>query len=517
MSRLLAFKLRPYKQGRDELRDVFKIHATQASLNQANLRHKDLCQLEGPDGNIIVGEVAETQRDIQQKVIQVTQAFKEIHGLKYEETYVLRKHDAPIEQVASIDVLEIYPEGENGLATDGAARINAHYWSGFITCLLAQTKYVSEGLLLEDLRGAQRRHFKVTNVKLSSGRSTLPGGIYKFLETSSILVHTADVKAEPSLLDDQVFSAELTVSNSNLAGIDAQLVRLNEEIARYYRGKFKSNAAVIIHGPPGTGKTSLLEETAKLPWKKVLDLERSTIGSQATIRDIEKTFAEAAILGPTLIVIDDLESFCDDQTIIKTLRKGLKSVVDKPVLVLAATHELRDIPSSLRKAYGFRKKIELQVPDAVSRSKILNVLFAQHTDVIVEGTTLERFSEIAHGYNCDDLKSVVCTAMERAEDRFYRGKPSSHTSSQHGITGVSEKEGKERFLEIQTKDLEAAFEEIRPSAMNEVFLETPRVLWTDVGGQQDVKDALTEAVSWPLKVCLFTTSGYHAFSTCSAD
>ena len=55
-------------------------------------------------------------------------------------------------------------------------------------------------------------------------------------------------------------------------------------------------------------------------------------------------------------------------------------------------------------------------------------------------------------------------------------------------------------VEVQEADLNEALLEVRPTAMQEVFLETPKVQWSDIGGQQEVKRALRQAVEWPLKV-----------------
>ena len=54
-------------------------------------------------------------------------------------------------------------------------------------------------------------------------------------------------------------------------------------------------------------------------------------------------------------------------------------------------------------------------------------------------------------------------------------------------------------LEVAMGDFQEALREVEPSAVREVFVEVPNVTWDDVGGLDEVKQRLREAVEWPLK------------------
>jgi len=54
-------------------------------------------------------------------------------------------------------------------------------------------------------------------------------------------------------------------------------------------------------------------------------------------------------------------------------------------------------------------------------------------------------------------------------------------------------------LEVSMDNFYDAMKEVEPSAIREVFVEVPDVKWEDVGGLDDIKEALKEAVEWPLK------------------
>jgi transitional endoplasmic reticulum ATPase len=53
-------------------------------------------------------------------------------------------------------------------------------------------------------------------------------------------------------------------------------------------------------------------------------------------------------------------------------------------------------------------------------------------------------------------------------------------------------------LKVKQQDFDYALRMVQPSAMREVLIEIPKVKWQDVGGLEDVKEALKESVIWPL-------------------
>ena len=501
MSKISSFKLRPYKQGHDELKDVFKIHATQPSLNQANLRHRDMCQLEGPDGRLVAGEIAETQRDIQNKVVQVTQAFKELHGLKYEESYVLKKSEAPVEQIDSVTITERPAEDgmDGGNSTGGFGQLHPEYWNGFIASLLYQTRFVCLGLLLGDVVcGAERKSFKVTAIMLTSGRLASLGELYRFCQTSRVF----DQKRKQRAIQSNLNTFNIDSPDAGIGGLGAQLARLNREMARYKSSSrtLKKSRGIVLHGPSGTGKTLLLEKVAEAPWRKVVKLESPVGSTQATTKLIEKAFSDVYNVEPSAIFLDNLETFSSEQTLVRSLMKGFKSIRGSRVLVLAATRSLRDIDTELQGASAFKVGIELPVPDAQGRLQILKALCTQEDGIRIGDILLNSFSEKAHGYTGGDLQKLLDIAIEKAEDRLSEAAGQPNDVEENAVNGNIQVEQHTDALVISIGDFEAAFQEIRPSAMKEVFLKTPKVLWKDVGGQQAIKDALTEAVIMPLKV-----------------
>ena len=64
-------------------------------------------------------------------------------------------------------------------------------------------------------------------------------------------------------------------------------------------------------------------------------------------------------------------------------------------------------------------------------------------------------------------------------------------------------------LIVTRSDFENAVKEVMPSAMREVYLESPDIPWTDIGGLEDIKRELQEAMEWPLRYPdLYTKLGH---------
>lgn len=94
---------------------------------------------------------------------------------------------------------------------------------------------------------------------------------------------------------------------------------------------------------------------------------------------------------------------------------------------------------------------------------------------------LRSIAEKTHGYVGADLSSLVREAGSLAIHRWL----------QAGAEDQSEPS-------LTLEDLASSLSSIRPSAMREVFIETPTVKWSDIGGQSLVKQKLKECVEWPL-------------------
>ena len=168
------------------------------------------------------------------------------------------------------------------------------------------------------------------------------------------------------------------------------------------------------------------------------------------------------------------------------------------VIVIAATNRPNAIDPALRRPGRFDREIEIKVPDKRGRFEILQI-HTRHMPLTQE-VDLEKLSAVTHGFVGADLE-YLC--KEGAMKTLRRMLPELK---------LEEDKLQPEFLnrlQVTMDDFENALKDVMPSAMREVYLETPDIRWSDIGGLESVKKELQEAVEWPLKYPdLYTAIGY---------
>ncbi len=259
---------------------------------------------------------------------------------------------------------------------------------------------------------------------------------------------------------------------------------------------------VLLHGPPGTGKTLLAKAVANESEANFILLNGPEImskfygESEKKIRDI---FEEAEKTAPTIIFIDELDAIAPKReevsgeverrvvSQILTMMDGLKG--RGKVIVIGATNRVNAIDPALRRPGRFDREIEVGVPGKDGRLQILKI----HTRgmPLTKTVKLEELASLTHGFVGADLESL---AKEAAMNVLRKYLPQMKLDGEEQIPkDVLEK------LVISQEDFTDALKVVRPSAMREVLVETPNVNWEDVGGLEEVKQELKEAVEWPMK------------------
>lgn len=270
---------------------------------------------------------------------------------------------------------------------------------------------------------------------------------------------------------------------SGIAGIDAALEKLNKHLQQFENrisGKrpkdSKTGRGILISGPSGTGKTMIIQKIQELGWGKTFQINETMKISQ--IRDI---FKEAK-LQPSIIFIDDLESLVtkeDSRSITYGIEKTIASELDNigahDILCIAATSKSNEIPKRLTELGRFNKLINIPVPTATSRKQIMRSL---KSESILSSEIIERLGDRTHAYVGRDLAHLIEEAVDFTWDRIEE-------------LGLEQNEENYRILQ---EDIDKALHVVRPSAMRDVFLETTKVKWDEIGGQEEVKKTLRQVV-----------------------
>ncbi|MBW4524081.1 MAG: AAA family ATPase [Phormidium tanganyikae FI6-MK23] len=244
---------------------------------------------------------------------------------------------------------------------------------------------------------------------------------------------------------------------------------------------------VLLTGSPGTGKTltarSLAEE---LGVNYIAIAAPEVMGkyygeAEARLRSI---FEKATASAPCIVFIDEIDSLAPDRAKVegeveKRVVAQLLTLMDgfaqtKGVIVLAATNRPDHLDPALRRPGRFDREIQFRVPDRDGRLEILKILTRS---MPLDSVELESVADLTVGMVGADLKAVCQKAAYIALRRQ-----------------VPSLEAVPNELSIEHQDFLLALKEIKPSVLRSIEVESPNVTWNQIGGLEEIKRTLQEAV-----------------------
>ena len=257
---------------------------------------------------------------------------------------------------------------------------------------------------------------------------------------------------------------------------------------------------VLLHGPPGTGKTMIAKAVASETDANFMTISGPEIVSKyygESEHKLREIFEEAEKDAPSIIFIDEIDSIAPKRGEVTgemerrvvaqllSLMDGLKSRGE--VVVIAATNRPNSIDEALRRGGRFDREIEIGIPDRNGRRQILLI----HTRgmPIEKDVSLGEIADVTHGFVGADLSSLCKEAAMHALRRITPEIDIEEEIPQEILDN----------LVVTKEDFREALKNIEPSAMREVYVEVPHVGWDDIGGLENAKQELIEAVEWPLK------------------
>ncbi len=299
-----------------------------------------------------------------------------------------------------------------------------------------------------------------------------------------------------------------TLAYEDIGGLKSQLLRIREMIElplRYpevfERLGIEAPKGVLLYGPPGCGKTLIARAIAHETEASFFSVSGPEIihkfygESEAHLR---KIFEEASRKGPSILFLDEIDAIAPRRENVvgdveKRVVAQLLALMDglnkrQNVIVIAATNIPNALDPALRRPGRFDREIVIPIPDRRGRLEILEI----HSQgmPLAEDVRMEYLAEITHGFVGADLEAL-CREAAMSCLRQIMGE------IDFGQTGIPYETLSK--LEVRMEDFLAALREIEPSAIREVFVESPNIHWDDVGGMSSLKERLIEAVEWPLK------------------
>jgi transitional endoplasmic reticulum ATPase len=328
---------------------------------------------------------------------------------------------------------------------------------------------------------------------------TKPSGVVKITPKTNIIIQSR-------VLQEKALKASVTYED--IGGLKDEIQRIREMIELplkfpeiFQKLGVEPPKGVLLYGPPGCGKTLLAKAVANESEANFILVNGPEIMSkyygetEARFREIFKRAEENA---PSIIFIDEIDAIAPKRgevtgEVEKRVVAQLLALMDGlesrgQVIVIGATNRIEAVDPALRRPGRFDREIEIGIPSKNDRKEILQI----HTRgmPLSSDVNLDALAELTKGYTGADL-AALC--REAAMKCIRRVLPSIEYSEENISPELLES------LEVTMKDFLEAYREITPTAMREVEVEVSSVKWEDIGGLEEVKQKLIEAIEWPLK------------------
>ena len=364
------------------------------------------------------------------------------------------------------------------------------------------TKYI--GRLLEGLAA-------VPGDKI---RATLFGTRYQEFSVvdaspkGAVIIHPATIirmKGERATVKEGI-----GVSYEDIGGLHKEIQRIREMIELplkypevFERLGIEAPKGVLLHGPPGCGKTLIARAVANETDAYFIHISGPEVihkfygESEAHLRAI---FEKAGEQAPAIVFLDEIDAIASkreeirgDQQVERRVVAQLLALMDGlksrgQVIVIGATNIPNVLDPALRRPGRFDREIAISIPDKNGRLKILQI----HTRgmPLAPDVAPERLAEITHGFVGADLEALC---REAAMITLRKIMPKIEFEADYIPYELLLE------LEVTMDDFMEALKEVEPSAIREVFTEIPDVKWSDVGGLEEAKRVLMETIEWPLR------------------
>lgn len=320
-----------------------------------------------------------------------------------------------------------------------------------------------------------------------------------------IITDKTDIKLRETPVALDVTGTGITYED--IGGLGDEIRRLREMIELpmkhpevFERLGIDPPKGVLMHGPPGTGKTLIAKAVANESGANFFSIAGPEIMSKyygESEQRLRELFEQANKAAPSIIFIDELDSIAPkreevtgevERRVVAQLLTMMDGLEERGrVVVIGATNRVNAIDPALRRPGRFDREVEIGIPDKRDRVEIFQI----HTRgmPLSDEVNIEHISDRTHGFVGADISALAKEAAMKALRRYL---------PKIKLDEIVPREILES-MQVNVNDFEEALKEIEPSAMREVMIEVSKVTWDDVGGLDDAKREIKEAVEWPLK------------------
>ncbi|AFH43154.1 CDC48 family AAA ATPase [Fervidicoccus fontis] len=456
-------------------------------MSKLGVTSGDFIEIEGRKGTTLVQVWPAYPEDEDKDYIRIDGVIRNAIGVSVGETVTIRKAEA-----SPATKIVLAPTGIEG-------KLSKDYVEYF------------ENLLKEELSGKPLKRGETIIVPLSFFGSELTFVVTNTQPTTNVFVTSSteiQVREEP-VKEGEIVGEIPKVTWEDIGDLEEAKRRLREIVELPMRQPqlfrhlgIEPPKGVLLYGPPGTGKTLLAKALANEIGAYFVAINGPEIMSKfygESEQRLREIFQQAQENAPAIIFIDEIDSIAPKREEVTgeverrvvaqllTLMDGLKE--RGRVVVIGATNRPDALDPALRRPGRFDREIEIAPPDVKARKEILMV----HTRNVplAEDVDLDKLAAITHGFTGADLAALVKEAAMNTIRRFIEEKKVD-----------LDKPIKPELLKdvkVTWSDFMNALKDVNPSLIREIYVEVPNVKWSDIGGLEEAKQQLREAVEWPLK------------------
>lgn len=469
-------------------RNYPNVYITESTLENLELTKGSFVKVSiGLKELVLLAEICDDEGiDIEDDVVLINQYYLDLYGILLGERAVISKFNGQLEYAKDVEIF--VNKDESDFTVENVVDVGIVYKG-----LNCGKWYVN------DIDGNIENKFKAMNLDEDDLGETDNKNL------TGYLIHPKNTKVEIKKVD-KLPDVYKKYYFEEIGGLDNSIEYLTKTIkiplenTKLFRSfGIEPPRGVLLYGNSGVGKSMILRSLGyEFRGCHIIKIDGSSIVSKYLGDSEEKLrgyFKEAIKYQPSMIIIDEIESILPNRKnkeevsdVDGRILNTFSTMMDElngvgRVVVIGATNEITNIDLSLRRPGRFDIEIEIGIPDIQGRFDILMKQISK-IDSHLRKITEEEIKDIAsktHGYVGSDLLSLVRESVMKAINRYL----------------VDKKNVEE--MGVKYEDFQVSMKDIRPSAMKEIILELPKVKWSDIGGQIELKRKLHEMVELPLK------------------
>jgi len=425
-------------------------------------------------------------------VAKLMPAFREARGkqLVQIDGIIRSNAGAAIGEKVTLTLVEAQPAQRITLASEGTQALRQPKDREYVGRLLSDLPVVAGDRVRATLFGSRFQEFRVVD--------TAPRGVVLIRPETTVRIEAPG--------PEQAGTGRISYEDIGGLGRAIQRVREMIELPLRYPEIFERLGidppkGVLLHGPPGCGKTLLARAVANETEATFLAVSGPEVihkfygESEAKLRQL---FEQAKKQAPSIIFLDELDSIAPKREQVvgeveKRVVAQLLALMDGlegrgQIIVIGATNLPNMLDPALRRPGRFDREIVIGIPDVVARRQIIQI----HTRgmPLAEDVNLELLANITHGFTGADIAALGREAAMVALRRIMPRVDFDLAAVPYELL---------QGLQVTMDDFLAALKEVEPSAVREVFVEVPNVTWEDVGGLERIKEELRETIEWSLE------------------